>query len=85
MTLHVSLPTELEQLVHQQVKAGLYDNASEVVEEALHSFFHAPHPQEFSADFIQDMQNRAERVKSGQAQLTDGEAFFQSLGEKHGL
>ncbi len=41
MTLHVSLPKELENLVHAEVSSGLYQSASEVVREALRSFFAA--------------------------------------------
>ena len=39
MTLHVSLPDELENLVHQEVAKGMYGSASEVVREALRRFF----------------------------------------------
>jgi putative addiction module CopG family antidote len=39
MALHVSLPAELETLVHQEVKTGMYGSASEVVREALRGFF----------------------------------------------
>ncbi len=33
--MHISLTPKLEQLVHEKVEAGLYNNASEVVREAL--------------------------------------------------
>jgi putative addiction module CopG family antidote len=39
MTIHVSLPEELEQMVHAQVDSGFYKSASEVVREALRDFF----------------------------------------------
>ena len=39
MTLHVSLPKELEALVHLEVQTGMYGSASEVVREALRGFF----------------------------------------------
>ena len=42
MTLHVSLPEELENKVHDKVKTGMYQSASEVVREALRKFFNQP-------------------------------------------
>jgi antitoxin ParD1/3/4 len=38
MGLHVSLPQELERLVHQEVETGMYGSASELVREALRDF-----------------------------------------------
>jgi antitoxin ParD1/3/4 len=35
MTLHVSLPPQLEELVRRRVESGRYGSASEVVREAL--------------------------------------------------
>ena len=42
MTLHVSLPQELENKVHDKVNTGMYQSASEVVHEALRRFFNQP-------------------------------------------
>ena len=39
MTIHVSLPRELEDLVHKQVDTGMYGSASELVREVLRRFF----------------------------------------------
>jgi antitoxin ParD1/3/4 len=33
--MHISLTPELEALVHKKVKSGMYNNASEVIREAL--------------------------------------------------
>ncbi len=42
MTLNVSLPPKLENMVHEKVNAGLYQNPSELVHEALKDFFSKP-------------------------------------------
>ena len=38
MSMHVSLPPELEARVRQRVESGMYDSASEVIREALRLF-----------------------------------------------
>jgi antitoxin ParD1/3/4 len=37
--MNVSLTPELERLVHERVESGLYNNASEVIREALRETF----------------------------------------------
>ena len=85
MTLHVSLPTELEQLVHHEVKSGMYGSASEVVREALRSFF-GNADTELSAKEIAwlrvEMKRRSDRIDSGEDKLVDGEAFFARMEKK---
>ena len=49
MTLHVSLPKELENKVHDEVDTGMYQSASEVVREALRRFFNQPSEAEVMA------------------------------------
>ena len=49
MTLHVSLPQELENKVHAEVDTGMYQSASEVVREALRRFFSQPSEAEVMA------------------------------------
>jgi antitoxin ParD1/3/4 len=81
MTLHVSLPTELESLVHGQVKSGMYGSASEVVREALRRFFQQEDA--LSTQEIKwlrtEMARRRARIDSGEDQWVDGEKLFQEL------
>lgn len=42
MGMHVSLTDELEKLVQNEVKTGMFQNASEVVRAALRDYFHRP-------------------------------------------
>ena len=49
MTIHVSLPKELENMVHEQVSTGMYQSASEVVREALRTYFQRPSQAEVMA------------------------------------
>jgi len=86
MTLHVSLPEELETLVHQEVASGMYGSASEVVREALRCFFTSDSeltPKEL-AWLRDDMKKRCERIVNGEEQWVDGEAFFARMEEKYG-
>ena len=39
MTLHISLSSELEKMVHAQVKEGMYSSASDFIEQLLRDFF----------------------------------------------
>jgi len=86
MTLHVSLPKELENLVHNEVTSGMYGSASEVVREALHSFFTSDIHlnSQYLAWLREDMQKRRENIHSGEEQWVDGEAFFARMEAKHG-
>ena len=82
MTLHVSLPKELESLVHGQVKSGMYGSASEVVREALRDYFSR------DADLShlrQEVQEIKARIASGEEKLIDGEVFFAEMDSKYGL
>ena len=78
MTIHVSLPEELENKVHQQVSTGMYSSVSEVVREALRNFFGGG--DQLSAAEIATIRSvmapRLEAVQNGTAKLVDGEAYF---------
>jgi antitoxin ParD1/3/4 len=87
MTLHVSLPQELEKLVHQEVKSGMYGSASEVVREALRGFFGSMAGRQMRdiAELRPEVQDTIRRIDAGEEELFDGEAAFAQLAEKHGL
>ncbi len=78
MTIHVSLPRELEDLVHEQVDTGMYGSASEVVREALRRFFLGNNQlTSTEISFIREtMKPRLAAVRSGTAQLREGNSFF---------
>lgn len=85
MTLHVSLPSELENLVHNEVKSGMYGSASEVVREALRCFFTSDNeltPQELSL-LREDIKNRHECIKDGKEIWIDGEEFISRMEKKY--
>jgi len=82
MTIHVSLPKELENMVHTQVKSGMYKSASEVVREALRKFFNVSTDRLTDDEVAWIRQNiapRLEVVKSGKASLVDGDECFSEL------
>lgn len=76
--MNVHLTPELETLVHNKVKTGRYNSASEVVREALRLFE--------LRDRAQEVQLRSIRRKIDQGwnslardEAIDGEAFFKKL------
>ena len=78
MTIHVSLPRELEDLVHQQVDTGMYGSASELVREALRRFF-LGNDQLNAAEISwirETIAPRLESVRNGTANLRDGNSYF---------
>ncbi len=81
MTLHVSLPKELENLVHSQVESGMYGSASEVVRQALRDFFSQDRDLSFLRQEVEDIQKR---LNSGEEKRINGEAFFSEMEEKYG-
>ena len=82
MTLHVSLPQELENLVHGQVQSGMYGSASEVVREALREYFN----QDSDLSHLkQEIDQIKARLDSGEEELVDGEEFFDDMTDKYGL
>ena len=86
MTLHVSLPSELENLVHNEVESGMYGSASEVVREALRYFFTSDNeltPQELAL-LREDMKRRRERINNGEESWVDGEEFVARMEQKYG-
>lgn len=73
MTIHVSLPEELEKMVHSQVESGLYGSASEVVRDALRKMF--GEPSEWDVIDIEVMP----RLKA----LREGKALMGGEGVEH--
>lgn len=49
MGMHVYLTSELEKLIQNEVKSGMYQNASEVVRAALRDYFQRPKEAEVMA------------------------------------
>lgn len=79
MTIHVSLPKELENRVHQHVESGMYGSASEVVREALRKFFHEN--EALSASEIAwvkgEIKERLLQAQSDSSSFVDGDDFFE--------
>lgn len=69
-TMHVSLTPELEERVRAKVESGLYNNASEVIREALRFM-------ELNEDFVAELKLAAlrEQLQVGIAQIEAGEAI----------
>ncbi len=74
--MHISLTTELEKIVKTKVETGMYNNASEVIREALR--FMEQHD-----DLVREMKLERLRTKLavGAVQAERGEFVDQSLSE----
>lgn len=74
--MHISLTAELEKIVKTKVETGMYNNASEVIREALR--FMEQHD-----ELVRDMKLERLRAKLavGAAQAKRGEFVDQSLSE----
>jgi antitoxin ParD1/3/4 len=81
MPVNVHLTPELETLVHNKVRTGLYNSASEVVREALRLFEERDRIRKLQ---IQELRKK---INKGWASLergegVDGEEFFRALGRE---
>jgi antitoxin ParD1/3/4 len=87
MGLHVSLPQELERLVHQEVETGMYGSASELVREALRDFFDLLTRRELvdMKELRPEMQARRQRAFNNLDHLQGVEEAFKELSDKHEL
>ncbi len=65
--MNVSLTTELEDLVNQKVKSGLYTSASEVIREALRLLKEQDHVRQLRLTELK------KEVRKGVAQLDQGQ------------
>lgn len=77
MTLHISLPKKLEELVHEQVNTGLYGSASEVVREALRRMLDIQSEWDvLDAEILQ----RLKALQSGEAKIAgEGLEFLKNI------
>ena len=73
--MHISLTAELEQIVRQKVASGLYNNASEVVREALRQMAKNEELERLKLDRLR------EAVRVGAEQAERGQFVSQSVEE----
>jgi len=79
MTIHVSLPAELEARVHSEVATGLYSSASEVVREALRNFFSPSFTPEEIAWLKTEMRERVAELERGEYEPRTVDEFFNEI------
>lgn len=80
MSLHISLPQELEDVVHEQVKSGMYHSASEVVRDALRRMFETPSEWDAMDAIIVP---RLKALKEGRAEIVgEGVEYLQKLRDE---
>ena len=83
--MHVSLTEQLEGLIQERVSSGMYNNASEVVREALRKYFDVSGenltPQEI-ARIREVVAPRLEAVNNGRTVLMDIDEAFDDLEDE---
>lgn len=83
--MHVSLTKQLEQMVHDRVASGMYNNSSEVVREALRKFFNVSNdtltPEEVTR-IREIVAPRLEALENGTAKLHDVDEVFDGIKRK---
>jgi putative addiction module CopG family antidote len=83
MTLQISLPENLENMVQNKVASGSYGDASELVSEALACFFSENELTEHDfANLREDVEKRRQNLKNGVEHWVDGEDFFARMEQK---
>lgn len=87
MTLRVSLPSKLEQLVQSGVQSGLYKDTDALIEEALQHFFEGPNAEGMRdwSIICAEVKATLQRLDSGEEQVLDGEEVFADMATKFGL
>ena len=83
--MHISLTPELEHMVKDRIESGMYNNASEVMREALRKFFDISQ-ESIDREFIQQIREivtpRMEAIKNGNAQTQDFELAFDEIEDQ---
>ena len=80
--MHVSLTKQLENLIHKRVSSGMYNNASEVVREALRNYFNVSGENLTSQEVARIREvvgPRMEVLKNGTAKLMDADKAFDDI------
>ena len=83
--MHVSLTKKLEQMVHDRVASGMYNNASEVVREALRKYFNVASDSLTPEEVIRIRKivaPRLEDLENGTAKLLDTDEVFDGIKRK---
>ena len=74
--MNVSLTPELERLVHERVESGLYNNASEVIREALRETFRR---QQERDQFVREAVVGYAQLQAGKTVRVKSKKVFESL------
>jgi len=74
--MNVSLTPELERLVHERVESGLYNNASEVIREALRETFLREHER---SHFVREAVVGYAQLQAGKTVRVKSKKDFDSL------
>ena len=74
--MNVSLTPELERLVHERVESGLYNNASEVIREALRETFRR---QQERDQFVREAVVGYSQLQAGKTVRVKSKKGFESL------
>jgi len=82
--MHISLTDRLEAWVREKVESGLYNNASEVIREALRTQMRAEATREEKLEALRaEIQKGIDDVKAGRVSKWDKDAFLAEMLAEH--
>ena len=82
MSLHISLPPELENRLQHEVSSGAYGSMSDLIGAAVQNFFTTEDDvlsEEEKLWLRTEVAQRQEAIRNGSESWVDGEAFFNAL------
>lgn len=81
--MNVSLTPELEDLISQKVKSGMYNSASEVIRESLRRMFREDEANKrvVTEEQRQQMENLRQEVMKGVEQIRNGEGIVVNVDD----
>lgn len=84
MTLNLSIPQDIEQKINTQVQNGMYDNANDLINEALREFFDRSNEGEVLSLFVKnrlkEIEERGEKFE--EADLSQLKNIRQEVNQK---
>jgi antitoxin ParD1/3/4 len=82
--MNVSLTPELEELISQKVKSGMYNSASEVIRESLRRMFREDEANKrvITEEQRRQMENLRQEVLKGVEQIRNGEGIVYNSPEE---
>ena len=82
--MHISLPTQMEEIINNKVKSGLYSSVSEVVRDALRVWIRQEQSREMQLEELCDkLQTGIDQLERGESRILDKDEIKKLIKECH--